>query len=165
MKKIRFPLFLLLAFAIALGLSASPAMADTPLIPVSATETPVCPLHPNCTAGEWSYPDGNLHVRNMTAVYRAESTDARLTGWNTLIVNANWDTNGFGPGWGTFHNQVDAYNGYWEGTWSARMTAEGYISRIVGKGYGDLDGLMIQATEVNGVFEGVILALPLDETP
>jgi hypothetical protein len=164
MKNILFPLFILLAISITLGFTASPAMADNPLTSVSATETPVCPSHQDCTIGEWTYPNGNIHVRNWIAIYRAESSDPRLTGWNTLIVNANWNADGLGPGWGTFHNQVDAYNGYWEGTWAASMSADGYISRIVGKGYGDLDGLAIHATEVNGVLEGVIIELSQNET-
>ena len=162
MKKTLFPLFILLTVILALVISISPVVAGTTITSVTATETPACPFHSNCTVGEWTYPDGNLHVRNWVNVYRAESSDARLIGWNTLTVNANWDANGYGPGWGTFHNEVDAYNGYWEGTWAANMTTEGYISRIEGKGYGDLDGLMIRATEVNGVFKGVIIELPDD---
>ena len=102
-----------------------------------------------------------MHVRNWVLVYDVVGiNDDRITGMNTLVANSNWDANGFGPGWGTFHNQLEFYDGYWEGTWAAQMTADGYVSRIVGKGYGELDGLMFHATEVKGYLEGEILELP-----
>ena len=161
MKKKLFPILVFLAIVLALGVPMSQAMAGSPRTPVEALEIPQCPGHPDCTLGEWTFPDGNMHVRNMVQIYDAISlNDDRVTGTNTLVVNANWDANGYGPGWGTFHNQSAYYDGYWEGTFAALMTSEGYVSRIVGQGYGDFDGLMIKATEVNGVLEGVILALP-----
>ena len=160
-------LSILLIAAMWLSHTASADAAGATHTPVSAWENPLCPPygegHPNCTPGEWTFPGGNMHVRNMVQVYSAIGiNDDRLTGTNTLVANANWDANGYGPGWGTFHNQVDGYAGYWEGTFAAVMSADGYISRIVGKGYGEFEGLVIRATEVNGLFEGVIIELPVD---
>lgn len=160
MKKNLLPFSMLLTILLALSAAISSATAGAIRTSVSAVETPVCPDHPNCTAGEWSYPDGKIRVRDWSIVYRVDSSDPRIAGWNTLIANANWDANGYGPGWGTFHNEIDAHDGYWEGTWAAMMSANGYITRITGKGYGELDGLMFQATEVNGVLEGIITELP-----
>jgi hypothetical protein len=160
-------LSILLIAAMWLSHTASAVAAGATHTPVSAWEIPLCPPygegHPNCTQGEWTFPGGNMHVRNMVQVYSALGiNDDRLTGTNTLVANANWDTYGYGPGWGTFHNQVIGYDGYWEGTFAAVMSADGYISRIVGKGYGEFEGLVIRATEVNGLFEGVIIELPGD---
>ncbi|MBE9473512.1 MAG: hypothetical protein IMY85_01380 [Chloroflexi bacterium] len=164
MKKKLFTILVFLALVLGLGVPLSQAMAGSPRTPVQAWEIPQCvdpDPHPDCTPGEWTYPDGNMHVRNMVQIYNAIGiNDDRLTGTNTLVVNANWDAFGFGPGWGTFHNQSAYYDGYWEGTFAALMTSEGYVSRIVGQGYGEFDGLVIKATEVNGFLEGVILALP-----
>ena len=165
MKKKLFPILVLLAVVFGLAIAPSQVMAGSLHTPVAAWEIPQCPPsgpgHPDCTLGEWTFPDGNMHVRNMVQIYAAIGiSDDRLTGTNTLVVNANWDENGYGPGWGTFHNDVENYDGYWEGTFAARMTSEGYVSRIVGQGYGEFDGMMILATEVNGYFEGVILELP-----
>lgn len=129
--------------------------------PVTAWEIPVCPDHAACTAGVWTFPGGNMHVRDWVQVYNAIGLDDdRLNGTNTLVANANFDANGTGPGWGTFHNEVANYDGYWAGTFAAMMSPDGYVSHIVGQGYGELEGLMIHATEVNGYFEGVITELP-----
>ena len=150
-----------LVLMVALGLSfAINASVSANQVPVTGEEIPLCFQaipHPECTAGEWTFPGGNQHVRNWVLVYKVVSSDDRIAGTNTLVANANWDANGYGPGWGTFHNEIDKYDGYWEGTWSANMTEAGYVSRIVGKGHGDLDGLMFHATELNGIIDGMIL--------
>ncbi|MDT8307009.1 MAG: hypothetical protein RRC07_13850 [Anaerolineae bacterium] len=161
-SKIRL-VYLLVVLALALGLAAGASAAAARIV-VTGKEIPLCysdPPHPDCTYGEWSFPDGNQHVRNMVQVYQVICSDPRVVGVNTLVANANWDADGLGPGWGTFHHQpATISDGYWEGTFSAMMTADGYVSRIVGQGYGALEGLFYTATEVNGEFEGVILELP-----
>jgi hypothetical protein len=164
MKKKILPIVSLLLIAMVMG-RALPAEAGAAHHPVHAWEIPLClPYgegHPGCTEGEWRFPGGNMHVRNMIQVYQVIGIDDdRLTGTNTLVVNANWDESGLGPGWGTFRNESEYYDGCWEGTWSAVMSAEGYISHIHGAGCGAFSGLSIRAVEVNGYFDGVILELP-----
>ncbi len=135
-------------------------------VPVTGVEIPLCfgpdPPHPDCTDGEWTFPGGNQHVRNWGLVYAVDASDDRVTGTNWVLVNANWDANGFGPGWGTYHQEPAAHpGGYWEGTWTGQWSAEGYVIRIVGRGYGTLAGLKYRATAVTGgVCDGVILELP-----
>jgi len=167
MKKRLFHIFILLFMIVGLGIPASSVGADAIRIPVTAYEIPLCPpwgappYHPDCGEGEWTFPDGNQHVRNWVQIYNViDLNDDRVTGTNTLVANANFDANGYGPGWGTFHNTSSIYNGYWEGTFAAVMDETGYVSKIIGKGYGDFDGLLFKATEVNGVLEGVIIELP-----
>jgi hypothetical protein len=164
MKKKILPVVFLLIISLFAG-RALPAEAGAGQTSVHAWEIPLCPPygegHPDCTIGEWKFPGGNMHVRNMVQVYAAIGIDDdRLTGTNTLVANANWDANGYGPGWGTFRNESSIYNGYWAGTFSAVMSADGYISYITGTGYGDFAGFKIRAVEVNGYFDGVILQLP-----
>jgi len=167
MKKRLFHIFILLFVIAGLGIPASSVGAEASHTQVFAYEIPLCPpwgvfpYHPDCEEGQWTFPNGNQHVRNWVQIYNAIGlNDDRVTGINTLVANANFDANGFGPGWGTFHNESSIYNGYWEGTFSAVMDETGYVSKIVGKGYGDFDGLLFKATEVNGYLEGVIIELP-----
>jgi len=158
---------ILLFLSAGLGIPASSVGAEAIRTPVTAYEIPLCPpweappYHPDCGEGQWTFPDGNQHVRNWVQIYNVIGlNDDRVTGTNTLVANANFGANGYGPGWGTFHNQSSIYNGYWEGTFAAVMDETGYVSKIVGKGYGAFDGLLFKATEVNGVLEGVIIELP-----
>jgi len=155
--------YVLVAVAAVLGVTMV-AGASANHVPVSGVEMPLClppTPHPDCTDGEWTFPGDNQHVRNWVLVYQVDGSDDRIIGLNRLVANANWDADGFGPGWGTFHHQPAAHpDGYWDGTWSAQMTADGYVSRIVGRGYGQLEGLKYQAIEVNGYIEGEILELP-----
>jgi hypothetical protein len=158
MKKRSFLFTTIITFIIALVFVVTPALAGVIRTSVTATETPVDSL-----PGEMTYPGGNVHIRNMTVLYQVASSDDRLTGVNTVVTNANLDASANGPAWGTFHNDVAAYDGYWQGTWSGTLVAGGaggYSISIVGLGYGDLEGLMITATEVNGQLEGILTQLP-----
>ena len=147
MKKNLFHILMILFLTIGLGISASPVAAEGNRTPVTASEIPQCPYHTDCTFGETTFPGGNLHIRNSIQIYAvSSSSDDRIEGTNTLVVNANFDADGLGPGWGTFHNESSIYDGYWEGTWAAMMSEDGYVSRIVGKGHGDFEGLLFQAT-------------------
>jgi hypothetical protein len=108
-----------------------------------------------------TFPGGNIHIRGMVQYYEnVNATDNRLLGINRITGNMNFDSSMTGPGWGTFHNQSSLYDGYWEGTFSAVMYEDGYISRIRGKGYGAFEGLIITAVETNGHFVGTIIEAP-----
>jgi hypothetical protein len=110
--------------------------------------------------GEWTYPDGNMHVRGMVESVRIEASDPRLTGDQTIVANGNWDADGYGPLWTTWRVDVDAFDGYWEGTSTGKIDENGLSARIQGRGYGDLAGLLIEGTYLNGITEGVIKELP-----
>lgn len=168
MKNKLFYIFILLVIAVGLGFPDAAVSAEGIHTPVNGLEVPLCPPfnlnpdpHPGCREGTWTFPGDNQHVRNWIQIYEVFSfDDDRIVGINTLVANANFDSEGYGPGWGTFHNESSIYEGYWEGTWAAVMDENGYVSRIVGKGYGEFDGLLFRATEVNGVLEGVITDMP-----
>lgn len=150
--------FMLVAMGMAVPFQTSSAQVIR--TPYEAWATNLCPDHPGCTAGEWSFPDGNIHVRNMVTVYSSSSADGRVSGINTTVMSANWDASFVGVGWGTYHLESDVYDGYWAGNYTVQMYEWGYICQIRGKGYGEFEGLLLIATETNGYVVGVITELP-----
>ncbi|MBW6466321.1 MAG: hypothetical protein K0B06_07460 [Brevefilum sp.] len=125
-----------------------------------ATATNLCPGYPGCTSGEWSFPGGNFHVRDMVTIYSSTSADGRVSGINTTVMSANWDASFVGVGWGTYRLESDVFDGYWKGTYTVQMDEWGYICKIRGKGYGAFEGLQLKAIEINGSVVGVISELP-----
>ncbi len=70
-------------------------------------------------------PDGSrIKVRGVSYLMRMISTDPRFTGWVTVVANANVNTDGTGPEWGTASKVLDNGLGTWEGT------AEGFRSLV-----------------------------------
>ncbi len=161
MKRILYSISILLILAISLLPNTSNVFAENNRIEVDAWEVPFCDGVYICEPGVMTFPGSNIHIRGMVQYYEVvDASDDRLTGINRLTANMNWDSNMTGPGWGTFHNQSSIYDGYWEGTFSAVMYEDGYISRIRGKGYGDFDGMLIHAVEIDGHFVGTITEAP-----
>ena len=157
MKKLLYSMSILLVLALSLLPNTSNVFAEDNRIDVEALEELLYIDDP----GVMTFPGNNIHIRGMVQYYNVTSlSDDRLTGINRLTANMNWDSNMTGPGWGTFHNQSSFYDGYWEGTFSAVMYEDGYISRIRGKGYGAFEGLIITAVETNGHFVGTIIEAP-----
>jgi hypothetical protein len=134
MKKILFPIILVMLVALILGVT--PALAGEKTT-VKCTETFVELLDP----GAWTFPDGNAHVRGYVLLMRYEATDPRLTGYNTIVMNANFGKDGSGPLGGTWRLETDE-GGIWEGTWEGRITDQGTeVGIAVGEGYGIYAGL------------------------
>jgi hypothetical protein len=150
--------FMLVAMSMAVPYQTSSAQVIR--TPYEATATNLCPGDPGCTSGQWSFPGGNIHVRNMVTVYESDSADGRVSGINTTVMSANWDASFVGVGWGTYRLESDVFDGYWEGTYTVQMDEWGYICKIRGKGYGAFEGLLLKAIEINGSVVGVITELP-----
>ena len=92
------------------------------------------------------------HLRNGVVVSRIISDDARVSGWMTVVFNANVDAAFEGPAWGTFSIDVDDSEGTWEGTWQGlRVAEDGYWTaalNVHGKGFGGIvDGLKLMAED------------------
>ena len=104
----------------------------------------------------------NVHVRGMIELLRTESDDDRASGWHTVIANVNSDAVGYGPAWGTFSLDVDAYDGYWEGSYTGMIDENGMTLKMRGRGFGELSGLRIEGTYLNGVTDGLIIESPND---
>jgi hypothetical protein len=88
--------------------------------------------------GEWTFPNGNVHLRGAIQEFRDETDDPRITGNFTIVANANWDANGAGNSWGTYRRVVvceGGGDGIWEGTWTAKHYAGGG-STVHGVGHG-----------------------------
>lgn len=113
---------------------------------VNAAEKTVFPSYEELIAtldpGTWSYPNGNIHIRGMVQLFQETAADPRGDGENTVVVNANWDSDFHGPMWGTFSFVTDE-GGLWEGTWSGRMTENGPVYTARGNGYGIYAGMRI----------------------
>jgi hypothetical protein len=75
------------------------------------------PLQP-CPAGS------RIHIRDFTYISRVNASDPTLSGWMTVVSNANWDANATGPNWGTASLALDA-GGTWDGTWQGVRVQDG----------------------------------------
>ena len=118
---------------------------STEIPPVTVGEflmfpTVKCPGHEPTGDPMLPCPEGSRqHSRDGVWISRVQSTDSALSGWMTVVLNANLDAGGAGPVWGTFSIALDA-GGTWEGTYQGlRVTEDGYWTatlHAVGKGYG-----------------------------
>ena len=106
--------------------------------------------------------DGNMHIRGMVERVRTECDDDRIEGWHTIIANNNLNAEEYGRVWGTYDLAVDAYDGGWEGTMTGVTDENGISLKMQGHGYGELSGLKIEGTYLNGITSGVIVASPND---
>lgn len=112
--------------------------------------------------GKVFFSGDNMHVRGMVEFFHTESTDDRVTGSHTVIANSNLNAEGFGRVRATFRLDVDAYDGYWEGSSTGRIDENGITLKMRGKGFGELSGLRVEGTYLNGVTEGFIIESPND---
>ena len=153
MKKRMIVIGIVLLLILAMGSTVS---AQVMRISVSGTETLLEILDP----GEHSVPGGNQHFRGMIEYLRVDSDSDFMAGYNTVVANGNLGPDGYGQVWGTNHLELDAHDGYWEGHWVGQVDENGMTLQLVGRGYGDLSGYLIQGTYVNGAMESVITQLP-----
>jgi hypothetical protein len=167
MKRQKYLKVAIVALAVALLVAAGSVAAKATKTPVTGTECYV----ENIEEGTyWFSEDGVFHLRGYVQLNSEESTDPRVVGSNTVVVNANWrdfdpDTGyGVGPMWGTYHIDVDGIDGSWDGTWTGMVDADGRVStRARAKGNGDLEGQKISVTverttsDLCGDFTGHIL--------
>ncbi len=106
--------------------------------------------------GTWSYPDGNIHIRGMVELFRNTGPDPRITGYNTVTVSANWQSDYTGPMSGTFRFETDE-GGLWMGTWAGQMTGAGPVYSGSADGYGMYAGMKMWVDMNYGVCTLTIL--------
>ncbi len=142
----------------AAGLAATKAK----FTPVSGTAWMIAPssgaevkCHGGTPTGTWPpcSPGSAGEIRGMNLTYYQQfrkadgSLDPLHTGLRTLVFNANFDENGGGHGWGTWHVVLDGGIGEWEGTYNGFATvwfgpADG---EIVGRGtQGVVEGMLVK---------------------
>lgn len=148
MKAHRGPMSVIVVLIAALLLVPAPFAWDT----ATGTETFVELIYAGAVKCPGGYePTGNpfqpcpagsrAQVRGRLAQFRDESLDPRLTGDDYVTANANLDTAGLGPIWGTFRLVLDA-GGVWEGSWAGKITPTGAKIQATAHGSGGtVDGL------------------------
>ena len=149
MKRPRKFVWVVLTLVAILALSAGPVVAK-------ATETDFAGnsiLIDIPDWGIWTFPDSNVHVRGFVQEQAQQSTDPRVSGVDTMVINGNWDSEFSGPMWGTNRLEVDHEGGgVWEGTWTGMHGAEGEASFLKGVGHGVAGSVQGLKLEVEVVF-------------
>ena len=102
MKRQKHLILVIMALIATLLLAAGPVAAKATVTEFEGTETLVDVPNP----GTWTFPGGNIHCRGRVSLWSDDTDDWRITGMTTVVVNANWDANGVGPIWGTYHTDV-----------------------------------------------------------
>lgn len=145
--------WVVLTLLIALMMAPGSTMAQADRAEFAGTEVPVGLLD----EGIWVFlPSGNVHVRGMTTLYQEMASDPRMSGLNTVVMNANWSPYFSGPMWGTSESVISDSadcpgGGFWRGTWTGTMNADGsYSYRAIGKGLsGCVEGLLYTLIATN----------------
>ena len=129
-----------------IALSLLPVQAVSAQATFTACEGGFIPLGIS-DPGIWTYPGENMHVRGMVGQYQQymPTSDPRCNGLNTVVTNANWDADGVGPSWGTFHVILEEGSpDGWDGTWTGMSYPDGSTTiQVVGRGYGSLEGQQV----------------------
>ncbi len=89
-------------------------------------------------------------VRGQVVQFRADSTDSRTNGLNTVTANANLHADGIMEAWGTFSFQVEGGGG-WEGTWNGVLNHYMSSASLSGVGHGSggiVEGLQLLFDDV-----------------
>jgi len=80
--------------------------------------------------GTWTpLPNGHVQVRGFTWSVRLNVLEVpEWSSIDTLVTNGEWDENGLGPMWGTWHRAFDNGLGFCDGNYSGKQTQDGYTA-------------------------------------
>ncbi len=92
--------------------------------------------------GTMTQEDGRLKIRGLIQLAQEDTTDDRVSGENTIEINANFDAATFsGTMWGKAHLKNSA--GAWSVVWVGKRTTQGHsYIQAWGKGEGAYEGLV-----------------------
>jgi len=118
--------------------------------------------------GIWDYlPNGGSHLRGQIAESAMNSTDSRVSGTATVIMNANLDANLTGPFWGSFVLTVEPFpgcseGGSWEGTFAGKISYTqfyAYYHAVIQGVSGCVEGMKASIDEdcFAGTYSGTLL--------
>jgi hypothetical protein len=112
-------LFAAVMVAVLLVVAAGPPPRATPF-----TGTETCVDVPG--TGTFMVVDGKLHIKGLIDECTDVTSDPRLSGTDTVVINAVFDpaTNLSGPMWGTY--RIENAGGVWEGQWVGKRTTDGF---------------------------------------
>jgi hypothetical protein len=162
-------LFSLLLCAMLLALATVPVGAQRATrTPYTGTENPTYCSDPTadsrCALGSPGetkiLPNGKSITRNVVWVIQFISANPQFNGVTIATVNIYPSSDNRTMIIGKWHMEPDGCDGYWEGPVIINVDANGFLSKYTGKGYGDLEGLMIIGINDNGNLSGVIIDLP-----
>lgn len=123
MKMQRRFMWVLLALVAVLVIAPGSVAAKASRIDCTGTESPPSVLD----EGVWTFPGGNIHVRDRVSQYEeVSSVCPQLAGINTATMNANWNASFVGPMWGTALTETGyGGGGVWQGHWQGALSADG----------------------------------------
>lgn len=152
MKKLFIVGFVFLVILSSLLLPAQLVSAQVNRMDVESYITDFYPVDPGDI---WTNPGGMEFWRGVINNVYYTANDARIQGWCTMVMNRNIRSDATAQGHGTWVTHPDDYpNGYWAGTFTASIDSAGVMRvRMVGKGYGTLDGL-----KYSGALEGSMMS-------
>jgi hypothetical protein len=106
------------------------------------TEDPMLP----CPAGS------RINTRGFTIKTRMVADSELITGWATIVINANFDAFYTGPAWGTIRIDLDA-GGTWEGNWEGIRVfdVDHWVIPVHASGHGTaglVDGMIFKNVDV-----------------
>ena len=123
MKRQKWSVWVLLALVIMLLLAPGSVAAWAARTDCTGTES----LQTVLDEGVWTFPGGNIHVRDRISQYEEVSLACpQLAGITTATMNANWNANFVGHMWGTGLTATDyGGGGVWQGHWQGALGADG----------------------------------------
>jgi hypothetical protein len=104
--------------------------------------------HEISPAEEWE--DGNVyHLRNMVWVYEVVTSDPRVTGWDTVVINFDLALDAWeGTLWGKDRLEPTAYpDGWYDCTWQGTWNPDepwAWAGKVVCHGGGTLRGWQLR---------------------
>jgi len=163
-------LLAILSIMIMASILLAPNQVVSAQVVVTEVEVTGAVVGPPVCEKDWTS-GGVTHWRNCVVPMYYTSSDFRLTGPSQLTMHRNiFDEIGYpavGHGsWDLYPVAVDG--GYWAGTFTANIDANGYMSVYIhGKGYGTLKGLLYETTthSVGGSDTAYITTLPSYDGP
>ncbi len=153
-----------------LVLLATLSMASIAKAEVIRTDFTAWDIPGPLTPGKVWIEDGYLYMRGMEGVSQISQVtpgeELHISGYAPMSLNANIDlARGCGHIWGKFVNAVGE-NAYWNGSYTGELCVDSYGSpqsfttRGVAQGGGELEGMQMRYTNVNGYMIGVVLKIP-----
>ncbi len=161
MKKQLFSLLTLLAFALLLAAPTGPVAAGGAVrTHYTGTEQVVSASGGDTT----TLPNGKTITRDFVLGCEFQSSEPRVNGMVIAIFTVQAGSNSHDsyhyPMIGTFRLDPNTGGGYWEGKLNVVNSLEGSRSVFTAKGYGDLEGQILQGINENGQLSGEIIELP-----
>lgn len=159
MSRQKWSVWMLLALVAVLLLAPGSVAASATRIECTGTESPPTVLD----EGVWTFPGGNIHVRDRVSRYEEVSPACpQLAGITTATMNANWNANFVGPMWGTGLTATDyGGGGVWQGHWQGALGADGNCTyqAVMHGASGSVTGMkaMLTADCITGTWTATLL--------